>query len=86
MLSQAQEVMQEVSRPLLTPDEVTNMPAAKKGAVGNPPQDGIIEPGKMLVFAPGCPAIYGVQPLYFKEAAFAARAAIPPVKREAAPQ
>jgi type IV secretory pathway TraG/TraD family ATPase VirD4 len=86
MLSQAQEVMQEVSRPLLTPDEVTNMPAAKKGAVGSPPKDGIIEPGKMLVFAPGCPAIFGVQPLYFKEAAFAARAAIPPVKREAAPQ
>ena len=78
-LTQAQESIQQVSRPLLTPDEVKNMPAARKGMVGNPPREGISAPGNMLVFTPGCPAIYGVQPLYFKVPSLNSRVQLGPV-------
>jgi type IV secretion system protein VirD4 len=37
----------------------------------------ITAPGDMVVYCAGFPAIYGRQPLYFQDAYFAARAAIP---------
>jgi type IV secretion system protein VirD4 len=64
---------QEVQRPLLTPDECLRMPGPKKDANGQ-----ILEAGDMVIYAAGCPAIYGRQPLYFHDPIFAARAAIPP--------
>ena len=43
--------------------------------------DGVIEKaGDMVVYVAGYPAIYGVQPLYFKDPIFKARAAIPAPK------
>ena len=68
--------MQEVQRPLLTPDECLRMPGPKKDEQG-----AITEPGDMVVYCAGFPAIYGRQPLYFQDETFAARAAIPPPNR-----
>ena len=63
--------MQEVQRPLLTPDECMRLPGPKKNSKGD-----IEEAGDMLVFVSGFPAIYGKQPLYFKDPVFLARSKI----------
>ena len=39
--------------------------------------DEIESPGDMVIYAAGHPAIYGKQPLFFKDPIFTARAAIP---------
>ena len=54
------------------------MPGPKKN------DDGLIEEaGDMVVYMAGYPAIYGVQPLYFKDPVFSARASIPaPVRSD----
>ena len=57
---------------MLTPDECLRMPGAVKNANGD-----IDEAGDMVVYVAGYPAIYGKQPLYFKDPVFQARAAIP---------
>ena len=67
--------IQEVQRPLLTPDECMRMPVRVKNANGE-----IDKAGDMVVFVAGYPAIYGKQPLYFKDPIFQARAAIPAPK------
>jgi type IV secretion system protein VirD4 len=72
---QSSTTMQEVQRPLLTPDECLRMPGPKKDQ-----NDMITEAGDMVVYCAGFPAIYGRQPLYFKDAVFSARAAVPPPK------
>jgi len=66
---------QEVQRPLLTPDECLRMPGPKKNDKGE-----IEEAGDMVIYVAGYPAIYGKQPLYFKDPVFQARAAIPAPK------
>ncbi|MNW12911.1 Conjugal transfer protein TraG [compost metagenome] len=48
------------------------MPGPKKNAQGQ-----ITEAGDMVIYVAGCPAIYGRQPLYFQDATFVARAAVP---------
>jgi len=63
---------QETQRPLLTPDEVMRLPAARKDSRGN-----VIEPGDMLIFMAGQTPIYGKQILYFMDPIFLARAKIP---------
>jgi len=76
LLGQVSRTIQEVSRPLLTPDECLRMPGPKKDA------DGLIkEAGDMVVYVSGYPAIYGKQPLYFQDAIFTARAAFPPPEK-----
>lgn len=70
-LGQVSRTTQEVQRPLLTVDEAMRMPAPEKAG------DKIVTAGDMLIFVQGMPAIYGKQPLYFKDAAFLARAKIP---------
>jgi type IV secretion system protein VirD4 len=72
LLGQVSRTFQEVQRPLLTPDECLRMPGPKKDANG-----GILEPGDMVVYVAGYPAIYGRQPLYFQDPVFQARAAVP---------
>ena len=52
---------------------------AEKGRPGFA-QGFITEPGDMVVYCAGFPAIYGRQPLYFQDETFAARAAIPAPK------
>jgi type IV secretion system protein VirD4 len=75
LLGQVSRTIQEVQRPLLTPDECLRMPGPKKNI------EGLIEKaGDMVVYVAGYPAIYGVQPLYFKDEIFQARSAIPAPK------
>src|SRR5271157_873030 len=57
----------EVSRPLLTPDEAMRMNT----------QWMITEPGNMVIYVAGYPAIMGLQPLYFRDSELARRARIP---------
>jgi type IV secretion system protein VirD4 len=72
MMGQVSRTIQEVQRPLLTPDECLRMPGPRKAASGE-----IEEAGDMVVYVAGYPAIYGKQPLYFKDPTFQKRAAIP---------
>jgi type IV secretion system protein VirD4 len=71
-LKNASVSVQEVARPLLTPDECSNLPAAQKDSDGN-----IIMPGDMLIFVAGNRPIYGKQILYFKDPEFSKRSKIP---------
>ncbi|MDI9818641.1 MULTISPECIES: type IV secretory system conjugative DNA transfer family protein [unclassified Legionella] len=70
-LNQISRTVQEISRPLLTIDECLRMPGPKKDANGL-----IVEAGDMVIYAAGFPAIYGKQPLYFKDPVFIARASV----------
>jgi type IV secretion system protein VirD4 len=49
------------------------LPGATKDASGR-----ITKPGDMIIYVAGYPAIYGVQPLYFQDEVFAARAKVDP--------
>ncbi|MES3021662.1 MAG: type IV secretory system conjugative DNA transfer family protein [Pseudomonadota bacterium] len=70
LLGQVSRTIQEVQRPLLTPDECLRMPGPKKEG------EQIVEAGDMVVYVAGFPAIYGRQPLYFQDKIFVARAAV----------
>lgn len=72
MLGQVSRTIQEVQRPLLTPDECLRMPGPTKTAT-----DEIAEAGDMVIYVAGRPAIYGRQPLYFKDPIFQKRAEVP---------
>jgi type IV secretion system protein VirD4 len=62
----------------MTADETMRMPGPVKDA-----QDRITEPGSMLIFVNGYPAVRGRQPLYFSDETFRARAAVlPPEKSD----
>ena len=63
---------QEISRPLLTADEAMRMKGPNKDRNGL-----ITEPGHMVVYVAGYPAIHGIQPLYFKDPELSRRAQIP---------
>ncbi len=75
LLGQVSRTIQEVQRPLLTPDECLRMPSPVKTESGD-----IAEAGDMILYVAGYPAIYGKQPLYFKDKIFQARASIPAPK------
>ena len=75
MMGQVSRTIQEVQRPLLTPDECLRMPGPRKNAAGE-----IEKAGDMVIYVAGYPAIYGKQPLYFKDPVFQARASIPAPK------
>lgn len=76
MDNQVSRSIEEVSRPLMTADEVQRMPGPKKDSEGS-----IVESGDMLVFVTGYPAIYGKQPLYFQDPVFQKRAEVPAPKQ-----
>src|SRR5208283_1461069 len=65
--TQVSTTMQEVQRPLLTPDECQRMPGPQKDE-----HDRITAAGDMVIYCAGHPAIYGRQPLYFEDKTFAA--------------
>lgn len=71
LLGQVARTIQEVQRPLLTPDECLRMPGPKKKG------ELITGAGDMVVYVAGFPAIYGRQLLYFEDKIFAARATVP---------
>lgn len=62
----------EVSRPLMTPDEVMRLRAATKDAQGN-----ISEPGAMIILIAGQAPILGTQILYFQDPVFSERSLMP---------
>lgn len=68
--------LNEVGRPLLTPDECMRLKAAKKSR-RDPTK--IVKAGDMLVFSAGAPPILGRQPLYFFDKTLLARSQMPPV-------
>ncbi len=75
MHGQVSRTMQEVQRPLLTVDESMRMPGPKKD------HNGLIqEPGHMVIYCAGFPAIYGEQPLYFQDPEFLKRSKVPAPK------
>ena len=71
--------MDEIERPLMTPDEIMRLRPPKKERGGN--QEKIIAPGDMLIFVSGHYPIYGTQMLYFFDPILRSRAEIaPPTK------
>lgn len=60
--------VQQIERPLMTPDEILRIAPAKK--TGNGRNERIVAPGEMLIFVSGHPAIHGTQILYFADPAF----------------
>lgn len=69
---QVSRVLQEVSRPLMTPDECLRMPPPVKDG------DVLIKGGNMLIYVAGFPAIFGRQMPYFQDPVFCARSRIDP--------
>jgi type IV secretion system protein VirD4 len=57
-----QTSLQEVQRPLMTPDECRRLPGLLKNSSGD-----VVDAGNMLIFPAGFPAIYGSQTLYFQD-------------------
>ena len=68
--------VEQVERPLLTPDEVMRLRPPNKRGRGN--KERIVEPGEMLVFVSGHYPILGTQMLYFGDPVLARRASLPP--------
>ncbi len=68
--------LQEVQRPLLTPDEVARLPGPKKVA-GE--ESDIIAAGDMIIHVAGCAPIYCKQPLTIFEPIFMKRMELEPV-------
>jgi type IV secretion system protein VirD4 len=72
LLNHVSESYQEVSRPLITPDECMTLPGAVKDSEGK-----VKEAGDMLVFIAGQAPIYGKQILFFKDPVFSDRSKVP---------
>jgi type IV secretion system protein VirD4 len=68
-----QTSLQEVQRPLMTPDECRRLPGLLKNSSGD-----VVDAGNMLIFPAGFPAIYGTQVLYFRDSEMDKRSKIPP--------
>ena len=69
----------QIERPLMTPDEVMRLRPPRKEGHGSTEQ--ITAPGDMLIFVAGHYPIYGTQMLYFSDPVLRARAELaPPVK------
>jgi type IV secretion system protein VirD4 len=75
-LGQVSRTFHEVSRPLMTPDEISTLkkPQKQRDRTG---KDVITEPGEMVVFVAGENPIKGTQILYFLDPLFRRRAAVP---------
>jgi type IV secretion system protein VirD4 len=71
-----QTSLQEVQRPLMTPDECRRLPGLLKNSSGD-----VIDAGNMLIFPAGFPAIYGTQCLYFQDSGMDKRSKIPPPEK-----
>lgn len=63
--------LRESQRELMTPDECMRLKLPVKDGDGD-----IVEPGEMLIFVAGHPAIKGIQPLYFKDPVYLKRAQV----------
>lgn len=73
-----QTALQEVQRPLLTPDECRRLPGLRKNENGD-----VVDAGNMLIFPAGYSAIYGIQTIYFLDKEMDRRSKIlPPEKSD----
>ncbi|HEY7391831.1 MAG TPA: type IV secretory system conjugative DNA transfer family protein [Bryobacteraceae bacterium] len=68
-----------IERPLLTPDEVQRLKAPKKKGSGD--KERIVAPGQMLIFVSGQYPILGTQMLYFFDPVFKMRSEIRPPEK-----
>jgi type IV secretion system protein VirD4 len=75
-LSHVSRSFHEVSRPLMTPDEIATLKKPRKARDGDG-KEVITEAGEMVVFVAGENPIRGTQVLYFLDPIFRQRAAIP---------
>ncbi len=71
VLGQVSTNIDQVERPLLTPDECMRLPGAETTAEGD-----VLAPGDMLVFSAGFAPIFAKQMLYFLDPEFLRRARI----------
>jgi type IV secretion system protein VirD4 len=71
-----QTSLQEVQRPLMTPDECRRLPGLRKNSRGD-----VVDAGNMLIFPAGFSAIYGTQTLYFQDSEMDRRSKIPPPEK-----
>jgi hypothetical protein len=76
--------VENVQRPLMTPDEVSRLKLPKKAREGD--AERIIVPGRMLIFVAGQYPILGTQMLYFLDPALYAWSKIPPPEKLASIQ
>jgi type IV secretion system protein VirD4 len=72
VLTQVSKTYHQVSRSLLTADEIMRLKSPLKDS-----GDLIIEPGDMLIFVAGHAPIFGTQSLYFRDPVFRERAKLP---------
>jgi type IV secretion system protein VirD4 len=79
MLNHVNESVEQIQRPLLTPDEVLRLLPPKKEGEGE--DERIVAPGDMLIFVSGQPPIYGKQMFYFFDEVLRARSEMPPPTR-----
>jgi len=77
VLQNVSRTFHEVSRPLMTPDEISRMTSPTKDD-----EEKIIEPGELLTFVSGHAPIKGTQTLYFKDPVFSKRAKLAPPSTE----
>jgi type IV secretion system protein VirD4 len=68
-----------IERPLITPDEVLRLKPPQKAGHGI--QERIVAPGQMLIFISGLHPILGMQMLYFLDPTLKVRSDIPPPVR-----
>jgi type IV secretion system protein VirD4 len=66
----------QIERPLMTPDEILRLTPARKQGHGESEQ--IVAPGQMLIFVSGHYPILGTQMLYFFDPDLSKRAEVPP--------
>ena len=72
VLTQVSQHYSQVSRALLTADEIMRLRSPQKNA-----DDLIVEPGDMLIFVAGHAPVFGTQSLYFLDPVFSKRAKLP---------
>ncbi len=72
-LNHVSRTYHEVSRPLLTPDEIMGLKKPRKNS-----DDQIVESGETVIFLAGERPIFGTQILYYLDPVFSRRAAIDP--------
>jgi Type IV secretory system Conjugative DNA transfer len=78
MMNHVNESVEQIQRPLMTPDEVMRIRPAQKKGEGD--KQRIVAPGDMLIFVSGQYPILGKQMLYFSDPVLRMRSEIPPPK------
>jgi hypothetical protein len=78
VMNHVNESVEQIQRPLMTPDEVMRLRPAQKQGEGD--KERIVAPGDMLIFVSGRYPILGKQMLYFSDNVLRMRSEMPPPK------